>query len=138
MFMAIYITTVIILLRKLKKTLTATERYNSTNENQNQINNINEASIQFRINSREKRMGVPESMCSNDAYNNMKNPIETDELPYQELDYNHVYASPFKRIENIEIDSGSCDHYVQNPAYQIGSYQSESNNFRLMQVAKFY
>ena len=119
----IYIATVVILLRKLKKIIAV---------DASQKNEIrNESLVQFRLNSRDKRVGMPESMCSNDAY--MKNPIET-ELPYQEikvLDYSHVYASPFRKSEDRQIDSvGSCDHYVQNPAYQIGSYLSNSESMR--------
>ena len=111
----IYIATLLFFLRKIRKARCSVVQQHKAIEfaTEEYIHSL----------SQPKRNRKLESMCANDSY--MQPTDFYKEL--QMIDYNHVYATPSR-----DIDKGTCsgsasfNDCVQNPAYQIGSYQSES------------
>ena len=68
-----------------------------------------------------------ESMYTNNIYIERNQSDEYTNLELQ--DYNHVYATPFKK-QDFDIYSSSMEStaaLTPNPAYQVGSLQSDSS-----------
>ena len=68
-----------------------------------------------------------ESMYTNNIYIERNQIDEYTNLELQ--DYNHVYATPFKK-QDLDIYSSSMEStaaLTPNPAYQVGSYRSDSS-----------